>query len=63
MTGRRADGTGGGPGDAGRVRSFGVPDYAAMFRGHDGRRPVEDGFCRPAGAETGSDADGQARAS
>lgn len=35
-----------------RNRYVTIPDYAAMFRGHDGRQPSEDGFAAPAGRET-----------
>lgn len=66
MTGRRAERTGGGSGDEGRrgrARSFGVPDYASLFRGYDGPPAAEDGFCRPFGTEDGADAGGKRPAS
>lgn len=34
-----------------RPRTIAIPDYAAMFAGWDGPRPVEDGFANPAGRE------------
>lgn len=34
-----------------RTRLITIPDYAAMFAGWDGPRPVEDGFANPAGRE------------